>query len=128
MRPVINYHYVQPGTQEFAQLQTFARSFDHEIVPNPKTNTYAHYSGDRLFGYSDHVFVPTVYPAFHPALTRPQDVLQTLADWKAHCQFSGQPCYIGVPLPEMPGRANFPERVMTKLGLAKLNRELYTLA
>lgn len=128
MKPTITYRYVAPGTQEFQQLQTFAKSFDHEIHPHPSINVYAHYRDDILFGYSEHVFVPTIYPAFHPALTRPQDVLQVMNDWRAHCQLSGKPGYIGIPLPDAPGRANFPEKIMQKLGLARHCREVYTLA
>jgi len=128
MRTQITYKLVLPGTQEFQQLQTFAKSFDHEIVPHPKINVYAHYRDEVCFGYSEHVFVPTVYPAFHPMLTKPQDVLQVMADWRSHSQFSCSPAYIGVPLAEASGRANFPQRIMEKLGLRRHEREIYTLA
>lgn len=106
-----------------AQMKTFAASFDHEITEHPNINVYAHYRDDICFGYSDHVFIPTIYPAFHPALTRPRDVIQVMNDWKTHQQFSGKPGYIGVPLLE--GRPNFPEATMEKLGLKRLNREIY---
>jgi N-acetylneuraminate synthase/N,N'-diacetyllegionaminate synthase len=85
--------------------------------------------GDRLnvlFGYSDHVFIPVVYPAFHPQHTRPQDVIQVMSDWKAHAQLSGQPGYIGVPL--INDRPNFNNEVMKKLGLTKMDREVYSMA
>jgi len=128
MRTPIDYKYVAPNSQEMDQLKTFASSFDHEIIPHPKINVYSHYRGDICFGYSEHVFVPTVYPAFHPMLTKPQDVLQVMADWRSHSQFSGSPAYIGVPLAESSGRANFPQRIMEKLGLHRHEREIYTLA
>lgn len=127
MRPQITYKYIAPGTQEFQQIQTFAKSFDHQIVPNPQINVYGHYRDDICFGYSDHVYTPTVYPAFHPGLTRPQDVLQVLSDWRAHCQIAGIPSYIGVPLENDPGRINFPQKIMEKIGLVRHGRELYTL-
>ena len=125
MRSSISYKYVAPNTQEFQQLQTFAESFDHKIVPHPQINVYAHYRDDICFGYSDHVFVPVIYPAFHPELTKPRDVVQVMNDWKTHTQLSGKPGYIGVPLGEDPGRVNFPEATMNKLGLVRLNREIY---
>lgn len=128
MKHPINYVLVPPNTQEFQQLQTFAESFDHKIIQHPKINVYAHYRDDICFGYSEHVFVPTVYPAFHPMLTKPQDVLQVMSDWRAHSQFSLSPAFVGVPLAESPGRANFPQKVMEKLGLARHEREIYTLA
>jgi hypothetical protein len=123
MRSSINYKYIAPGTQEFAQLQTFAKSFDHEIINHPNINVYAHYRDDVCFGYSDHVFVPTIYPAFHPALTRPRDVVQVMNDWRTHQQLSGKPGYIGVPLVD--GRPNFSEATMQKLGLKRMHREVY---
>ena len=125
MRSSIKYKFIPHNTQEFQQLQTFAKSFDHEIVAHPQINVYAHYRDDVFFGYSDHVFIPTIYPAFHPALTRPRDVIQVMNDWRAHTQLSGNQGYIGVPLQTDAGRPNFPDHVLNKLGLAKMNRELY---
>lgn len=123
MRSSISYRYIAPNTEEFAQMQTFAKSFDHEIKASPNVNLYAHYRDDVCFGYSDHVFLPTIYPAFHPEFTRPRDVIQVMNDWKAHSQLSGKMGYIGVPTEE--GRPNFPNEVMSKLGLVRLNREIY---
>lgn len=125
MRPSIQYKRVPAGTKEFEDLQDFARSFNHEIHPSSNTNTFAHYRDGVLFGYSDHVFVPTCYPAFHPKFTRPQDVLQVMSDWRAHTQLAGNVGYIAVPSNNNDGKGNFPEHVMQKLGLIKLNRELY---
>ena len=125
MRDTINYIKVHAGTEEFARLQRFAESFDHEIRPHPNISVYAHYRGDICFGYSDHVFMPTIYPAFHPAVTRPRDVIQVMADWKAHCQLSGSHGYLGVPLNNDDGKGHFPQEVMEKLGLQRMHRELY---
>jgi len=127
MRTPITYKYIAQGTQEFTQLQSFAKSFDHEIIPHPNISVCAHYRGDVCFGYSDHVFIPTVYPAFHPELTRPRDVIQVLSDWRVHNQISNKPSFIGVPMPDAPGRVNFPEETMNKLGLTRMNREIYSL-
>jgi len=126
MRSSINYKFVPPNTQEFQQLQTFAKSFDHEITPHPNISVYAHYRDDICFGYSDHVFVPTIYPSFHPALTRPRDVIQVMNDWRTHTQLSGKVSYIGVPLVTDTHRMNFPEETMNKLGLVRLKREIYS--
>jgi hypothetical protein len=127
MKSQVTYKIVPHGTQEFQQLQTFAESFDHKIVPHPQINVYAHYRDDVCFGYSDHVYIPTVYPAFHPALTKAKDVIQVMSDWRAHVQLSGTNGYIGVPLPDHSGRANFPQTIMEKLGLVRLEREVYSL-
>lgn len=126
MRPQITYQYVAPNTQEMQQMQTFAGSFDHSIVPHPKINVYGLYRDDICFGYTEHVYVPTVYPAFHPMLTRPQDVLQSMSDYRAHSQISGTPLYVGVPLDG--ARKNFSDAVMNKLGLQRHQREIFTLA
>lgn len=128
MRSSINYKYIAPNTQEFKQLQTFAKSFDHEINPHPNINVYAHYRDDICFGYSDHVLIPTIYPAFHPALTRPRDVIQVMNDWRTHTQLSGNTSYIGVPIETDTHRMNFPEETMNKLGLVRLKREVYSPA
>ena len=126
MRSAINYKYVAPNTQEFERMQTFASSFDHTILPNVNTNVHAFYRDDICFGYSDTVYVPVTYPAFHPAITRPRDVIQVMNDWRASTQLSGKQGYIGVPLPDESGRANFPEETMNKLGLVRLKREIYS--
>ena len=125
MKPRIDYKLVRQGTNEYYELQDFAEDFDHKIVEHPNINVFAHYSNGNLFGYSDHVFLPVVYPAFHPKYTRPQDVLQVMNDWRAHTQLSGNPGYIGVPL--LDERPNFTNEVMQKLGLTKMNREIYSM-
>jgi hypothetical protein len=124
MKPVIDYKCIRQGTNEFYELQDFAESFDHKIIEHPNVNVYAHYRNGELFGYSDHVFLPVVYPAFHPAYTRPQDVIQVMRDWRAHAQLSGGLGYIGVPL--VNDRPMFTNEVMNKLGLTKMDREIYS--
>lgn len=125
MRESIEYHLVAKNTSEFEELQRFACSFDHTIVENPKINNYAHYRGGKLIGYSDHVFLPTIYPAFHPEFTKPKDVIQVMSDWRTYCQLSSTPGFIGVPFDNNNGNGNFSEEVMSKLGLRRLNREVY---
>ena len=125
MRTKIDYKLVNKGTNEFLELQDFAEDFDHKIIEHPNINVFAHYSNGNLIGYSDHVFLPVVYPAFHPKYTRPQDVIQVMNDWRAHTQLSGNPGYIGVPL--LDDRPNFTNEVMQKLGLTKMNREIYSM-
>jgi hypothetical protein len=125
MTDSIHYRKMQAGTEEFAELQEFAKSFDHVITPHPNIVVYALYKNGRLFGYIDQVFVPTAYPAFHPEHTKPRDVVQVMNDWKTHSQLSGNPGYVGVPLDNNNGIGNFPESTMNKLGLTRLNRELY---
>jgi hypothetical protein len=125
MREKITYRYIAPNTQEFRQMQTFAESFDHQIVDNPNVTLHAFYRGDTCFGYSDCVYLPVTYPAFHPAITRPRDVVQVMSDWVAHTQLAGKAGYIGVPLNNRDGAGNFPEETMNKLGLQRTHRELY---
>lgn len=125
MRNQITYKLVIPNTPEFVQLQEFAKSFDHEIYPHPNIAVYAHYRGDTLFGYSDHVYMPVVYPAFHPDYTTPKDVMQVCSDWKAHLQFQGGFGFIGVPTAEK--RPNFTDKIMEKLGLKRCFRELFAI-
>jgi hypothetical protein len=125
MRKPVEYRLIPQDTVEFESLQQFAQSFNHKIIKHPKINHYAHYRGEKLIGYSDHVFIPTVYPAFHPEFTNPRDVVQVMSDWKTHCQLSATPGIIGVPFDNNGGNGNFPEAIMQKLGLIRLNRELY---
>jgi len=125
MTPSVDFKYVAPDTQEFQQMQTFAKSFNHCILPSPTTSVHAMYRGDVCFGYLDVVYVPVSYPAFHPALTRPNDVIKAMAGWKSHIQLSGKGGYVGVPTEEDNGRPNFPESTMNKLGLYRMKRELY---
>jgi len=125
MRSKIEYKLTPNGTNEFLELVDFAEEFDHKIIEHPNINVYAHYRDGVLFGYSDHVYMPIVYPAFHPKYTRPQDVIQVMSDWKAHSQLSNSPGYIGVPL--IDERPNFTNEIMEKLGLTPLKREVYSL-
>jgi hypothetical protein len=125
MRSKIEYKLTPNGTNEFLELVDFAEEFDHKIIEHPNINVYAHYRDGVLFGYSDHVYMPIVYPAFHPKHTRPQDVIQVMSDWKAHSQLSNSPGYIGVPL--INERPNFTNEIMEKLGLTPLKREVYSL-
>jgi len=117
------YKYVPRNTVEFKKMQDFAKSFDHTIVEHPSINVFAHYRNEQLFGYSDHCSFPVIYPAFHPEFTKPRDVIQTMTDWRHYSQINGSLGYLGVPTKEL--RPNFPDETMEKLGLVKLNRELY---
>jgi hypothetical protein len=115
------YKLTRAGTEEYDKLQGFAESFDHKLIPHPSINIYAHYRDGELFGYTDHCHFPIVYPAFHPEYTKPKDVIQVMNDWRHYYDISNQMGYVGVPLV----RPTFPEPIMQKLGLVKLNRELY---
>jgi hypothetical protein len=126
MKSTIDYRFVPTGSPEYKELQKFAKSFDHEINESSNINTYAHYRDGILFGYSDHVFLPVTYPAFHPEFTRPKDVIQVMSDWRAHIQLGSRIGYIGVPTNE--GRPNFSDEIMNKLGLKSCKREIYYLA
>jgi len=121
----INYKVLRHGTNEFLEAVDFAQEFDHTIVEHPNINVLGHYRDGRLVGYSDWVYVPTIYPAFHPEHTKPKDVYSVINDFVSHVQMSGSLAYIGVPTADK--RPNFPNEVMTKIGLTPLNREIYEI-
>jgi hypothetical protein len=125
MTESIYYRKMQPETLEFSELQEFAKSFDHVITPHQNIAVFACYKNGRLFGYIDQVFIPTAYPSFHPEFTKPRDVFQVMNDWKAHSQLSQSPGYVAVPFDNRNGAGNFSESTMKKLGLIRLDRELY---
>jgi hypothetical protein len=119
----ITYKYIASGTREFEQMQHFAETFDHAILPSPNVNLHALYNGEVLFGYGETVFLPVYYPAYHPDYTQPRDVMQTMSDWRSHIQISGKPGFIGVPLEA--DRPNFQNATMSKLGFQQMRRELF---
>lgn len=123
MNKRIDYKILRHGTNEFLEAVDFAQEFNHEIKEHPNINVLGHYRDGRLIGYSDWVYVPTVYPAFHPEHTNPRDVYRTINDLVTFVQISGSIAYIGVPTQE--GRPNFSNEIMTKIGLIPMNREVY---
>jgi hypothetical protein len=125
MNKRIDYKLLRHGTKEFLEAVDFAQEFDHEIVEHPNINVLGHYRDDKLIGYSDWVYIPTVYPAFHPKHTRPRDVYRVINDLVTFVQVSGSVAYVGVPTKE--GRPNFPNEIMTKIGLTSRNREIYEI-
>lgn len=125
MNKRIDYKLLRHGTNEFLEAVDFAQEFNHEIVEHPNINVLGHYRDGNLIGYSDWVYIPTVYPAFHPKHTNPRDVYRVINDLVTFVQVSGSIAYVGVPTNE--GRPNFPNEVMTKIGLTPLNREIYEI-
>ena len=121
----IEYKTIPKDSGEFDELVDFAEEFDHHVVEHPQVNVIGHYKDGKLFGYSDHVYIPVLYPAFHPAHTTPRDVVQCMHDLKVYAQVSGAAGYIGVPLQSE--RTNFTNEIMSKLGLKRMHRELFSL-
>jgi hypothetical protein len=121
----IEYKTIPKDSGEFLELVDFAEEFDHHVVEHPQVNVIGHYKDGKLFGYSDHVYIPVLYPAFHPKHTTPRDVVQCMHDLKVYAQVSGAAGYIGVPLQEE--RTNFTNAIMSKLGLKRMHRELFSL-
>jgi hypothetical protein len=121
----IDYKFLMPGTQEFEEVQKFAEDFDHQIVESPHVSVCAHVKNGQLVGYSDHVFVPVVYPAFHPKYSSPRDAVRVMNDYKSHVQFTKGIGYIGVPLES--DRPTFTNDVMARLGLTQMHREIYCI-
>jgi hypothetical protein len=121
----IEYKTIPKDSGEFLELVDFAEEFDHHVVEHPQVNVIGHYKDGKLFGYSDHVYIPVLYPAFHPKHTTPRDVVQCMHDLKVYAQVSGAAGYIGVPLQSE--RTNFTNEIMSKLGLKRMHRELFSL-
>ena len=121
----IEYKTIPKDSGEFLELVDFAEDFDHHVVEHPQVNVIGHYKDGKLFGYSDHVYIPVLYPAFHPKYTTPRDVVQCMHDLKVYAQVSGAAGYIGVPLQDE--RTNFTNEIMHKLGLKRMHRELFSL-
>jgi hypothetical protein len=121
----IEYKTIPKDSGEFLELVDFAEEFDHHVVEHPQVNVIGHYKDGKLFGYSDHVYIPVLYPAFHPKHTTPRDVVQCMHDLKVYAQVSGAAGYIGVPLQDE--RTNFTNAIMSKLGLKRMHRELFSL-
>jgi len=111
---------------EFAKMQLFAKSFNHEINPTRCTKVFAFQRGDVTFGYADVVYLPVAFPAFHPELTTPRGIVEVLDGWRHQCEIntSGEGL-IGVPTPEL--RKTFPEGQIVKAGFKPMQRELYYL-
>tara|TARA_R110000868_G_scaffold73521_3_gene213183 strand:- start:24100 stop:24477 length:378 start_codon:yes stop_codon:yes gene_type:complete len=122
MKP-ITYTLVESGSDDCRRMQNFANSFSHEICPSPYMQLYEFSREDTTFGYSEHTKVPTVYPAFHPSLTHPRDVMQVMSDWRAHTMIQHGVGYIAIPFASE--RESFPESMMNKLGLQRMRREIY---
>lgn len=121
----IEYKTIPKDSGEFLELVDFAEEFDHHVVEHPQVNVIGHYKDGKLFGYSDHVYIPVLYPAFHPKHTTARDVVQCMHDLKVYAQVSGAAGYIGVPLQSE--RTNFTNEIMSKLGLKRMHRELFSL-
>ena len=121
----IEYKTIPKDSGEFLELVDFAEEFDHHVVEHPQVNVIGHYKDGKLFGYSDHVYIPVLYPAFHPKHTTARDVVQCMHDLKVYAQVSGAAGYIGVPLQEE--RTNFTNAIMSKLGLKRMHRELFSI-
>ena len=125
MNTRIDYKILKHGTNEFLEAVDFAQEFEHEIIEHPNINVLGHYREGNLIGYSDWVYVPTVYPAFHPEHTKPRDVYRVINDLVTFVQVSGSLAYIGVPTQDK--RITFTNEVMTKLGLTPMQREIYEI-
>lgn len=121
----IEYKSIPKDSGEFLELVDFAEEFDHHVVEHPQVNVIGHYKDGKLFGYSDHVYIPVLYPAFHPKHTTPRDVVQCMHDLKVYAQVSGAAGYIGVPLQSE--RTNFTNAIMSKIGLKRMHRELFSI-
>jgi hypothetical protein len=120
------YHDSHPGTEDYQRLQLFARTFQHEIAPQTGCKTVVLEREDKVFGYADIFYLPVVFPAFHPAITTPRAVVETLHGWQAHCDLnSGGAGFIAVPLEDQ--RQTFPRKMMEGMGFKRMQRELYQL-
>lgn len=107
-------------------MQAFARSFDHNIDPFGSARVFAMSRGDVTFGYSDVIYLPIIFPAFHPGVTRPRDVVESIGGLRHYCQVAhGGEGIIGVPLDET--RETFPREMLERQGFTRMQREIYSL-
>lgn len=112
--------------EELIKMQAFARSFDHIINPGNNTRVFEFRKKDTTFGYADVIFIPVAFPAFHPEIATPRNVVETLQGWKSHCQIGyGGEGLLGVPLDGMV--PTFPHSVIENAGFRKMKRELFSL-
>lgn len=122
----IKFKEVSRFSDEFTRLQGFARSFDHVIQPAANGRVFEITRGDITVGYSDVLYVPVIFPAFHPGVTRPRDVVETITGWRRHCELSSAgEGLMGVPLAEE--RKTFPVEMLEKQGFVRMKREIYVL-
>lgn len=113
-------------SEEFPKLQAFAQSFDHIINPFASARVFEMTRGDTTFGYADVLFMPIVFPAYHPSVTRPRDVVESLETWRHVCRIShGGEMLLGTPLATE--RKTFPDQTLAKLGFTRLKREIYSV-
>jgi hypothetical protein len=122
----VNFLEVNQFGEDLARMQTFAKSFNHDIQPMRNGKLIALERDERVFGYADIIHLPIVFPAFHPAITNPRSVVETFKGWRAMCQLShGGEGIIAIPLDH--DRKTFPTEMLEGLGYKKMNRELYSL-
>jgi hypothetical protein len=122
----VNFKEVSRFGDEIIKLQIFARSFDHNIDPFGSARIYELNRGDTTFGYADVIYLPVVFPAFHPEITRPRDVTESIDGWKKHCQIAhGGEGLMAVPLDSE--RKTFPTEMLEKQGFSRMKREIYAL-
>jgi len=124
MNHKLTIHEVSRFSEEFPKLQQFASTFEHVINPFASARLFEFRRGDITFGYADALFMPVVFPAFHPEVTRPRDVVETLEAWQHVRRIShGGEMLLGIPTAGE--RKTFPEVTLQKLGFARMKRELY---
>jgi len=122
----LDYQLIPQNSPKFEELQAFAKSFDHDAPINSGINYYGIYKAGKLIAFSAHVFLPTVYPAFHPDFCGAREVIQVCSDFRANMQIQGQVGFIGTPVKA--DRIAFTDEVMEKLGFdLATKREIFTL-
>lgn len=122
----IKFTEVSRFSEEFPKLQAFARSFSHNIDPFGSARVFEMSRGDVTFGYSDVIYLPVIFPAFHPEITRPRDVVESLDGFKRHCEIAhGGEGIMAIPLDTE--RQTFPTSMLEKQGFSRMKREIYSL-
>ncbi|MCK9587978.1 MAG: hypothetical protein WC069_06450 [Candidatus Shapirobacteria bacterium] len=110
---------------DFAKLQLFAKSFEHYVNPFASARMFELRRKEQTFGYCDVVYLPVVFPAFHPGIASPRDVVETLQAFKHVHQVShGGEGLLGVPIADE--RKTFPEELLGKMGFTRMKREVYS--
>ena len=122
----IKFKEISSLSDDFVKIKSFAESFVHVINLMMTGRVFDITRGNITIGYADVVYLPTLFPAFHPELTRPRDVVEAIEGWKRHCEIAtGGEGFIGVPLEGT--RKTFPREMLEHRGFTRMNREVYAL-
>lgn len=107
-------------SQERNRMETFAKSFDHEI----SGWRWPHFEmkrNDYSFGYAQVVHTPIVFTAWHTKQCKPKDFIDGMNWWRAWGLTQNGHGFTTVAL----DNPTFTPDLMKKMGFKRMNLELY---